>query len=230
MFESLSDKLEGALQNVKGQGRISDVNIAESMREIRRALLDADVNYQVARDFTDRVREQATGEDVLTSVTPGEQLTKIVHDELVELLGGEQAEVNMADQPPTVVLVAGLQGSGKTTFCAKLARHFKLEGHSPVLAAAYCPCRLSGLVPKDRRRGRSTMELNKFNRSTRDVNAANCVGTRVAISPLSSSKNARCGINGEIPPKARKFALCRFCGLWCIRVICGWGFFARLTR
>ncbi|PSQ89942.1 MAG: signal recognition particle protein [Bacteroidetes bacterium QS_8_64_10] len=136
MFESLSDKLEGALQNVKGQGRISDVNIAESMREIRRALLDADVNYQVARDFTDRVREQATGEDVLTSVTPGEQLTKIVHDELVELLGGEQAEVNMADQPPTVVLVAGLQGSGKTTFCAKLARHFKSEGHSPVLAAA----------------------------------------------------------------------------------------------
>lgn len=136
MFESLSEKLEGALQDLKGQGRISDVNIAESMREIRRALLDADVNYQVARDFTDRVKEQATGEDVLKSVTPGQQLTKIVHDELVDLLGGEQEDINMADHPPTVVLVAGLQGSGKTTFCAKLARYFKTQGRSPLIAAA----------------------------------------------------------------------------------------------
>ena len=136
MFESLSEKLEGALQDVKGQGRINDLNIAESMREIRRALLDADVNYQVARDFTKRVKEQASGEGVLTSVTPGQKLTKIVHDEIVELLGGEQKEVNMADTPPTVILVAGLQGSGKTTFCAKLARHFKSEGRSPMIAAA----------------------------------------------------------------------------------------------
>ncbi len=136
MFESLSEKLEGALQTVSGQGRINELNIAKSMREIRRALLDADVNYQVARDFTNRVKEQVSGQDVLTSVKPGELLVKIVYDELVDLLGGEQVDVNAADQPPTVILVAGLQGSGKTTFCAKLARHFHTRGRAPLLAAA----------------------------------------------------------------------------------------------
>ena len=136
MFESLSEKLEGALQSVTGQGRIDEVNVAETMREIRRALLNADVNYQVAKEFTENVKEAATGEDVLTSVTPGEQLTKIMHDELTRVLGGEQKDIEMADTPPTVVLVAGLQGSGKTTFSAKLARHFRKEGHAPLLAAS----------------------------------------------------------------------------------------------
>ena len=136
MFESLSQKLEGALQSVTGQGRIDEVNIAETMREIRRALLNADVNYRVAKEFTDNVKEKATNEDVLTSVTPGEQFTKIVHDELTRVLGGEHEEIEMAQTPPTVVLVAGLQGSGKTTFCAKLARHFRKEGHAPLLAAS----------------------------------------------------------------------------------------------
>ncbi len=136
MFESLSQKLEGALQSVTGQGRIDEVNVAETMREIRRALLNADVNYKVAKEFTDNVKEAATGEDVLTSVTPGEQLTKIMHDELTRVLGGEHEEIAMADTPPTVVLVAGLQGSGKTTFCAKLARHFRKEGRAPLLAAS----------------------------------------------------------------------------------------------
>lgn len=136
MFENLSEKLEKALQNVTGQGRINDLNIAETMREIRRALLNADVNYKVAKTFTQRVKEQATGEDVLTSVTPGQQLTKIVYDELTEILGGEFVDINMAEAPPTVILVAGLQGSGKTTFCAKLARHLRKKGHAPLLAAA----------------------------------------------------------------------------------------------
>ena len=136
MFENLSEKLESALQNVTGQGRINDLNVAETMREIRRALLNADVNYQVAKDFTNSVREKATGEDVLTSVTPGQQLTKIVYDELTEVLGGEFVDINKADTPPTVILVAGLQGSGKTTFCAKLARHLRKDGHAPLLAAA----------------------------------------------------------------------------------------------
>ena len=136
MFESLSEKLEGALQSVTGQGRIDEVNVAETMREIRRALLNADVNYQVAKEFTENVKEAATGEDVLTSVTPGEQLTKIMHDELTRVLGGEQKDIEMADTPPTVILVAGLQGSGKTTFSAKLARHFRKEGHAPLLAAS----------------------------------------------------------------------------------------------
>ena len=136
MFESLSEKLEGALKNVSGQGRINELNIAETMREIRRALLDADVNYQVARDFTDRVKERALGEKVLTSVSPGQQLVKLVYDELVQLLGNEQVDISRASNPPTVILVAGLQGSGKTTFCAKLARHLKTEGSAPMLAAA----------------------------------------------------------------------------------------------
>ncbi len=136
MFEGLSQKLEGALQSVTGQGRIDELNVAETMREIRRALLNADVNYQVAKEFTANVKEAATGEDVLTSVTPGEQLTKIMHDELTRVLGGEHEGIEMAETPPTVILVAGLQGSGKTTFCAKLARHFRKEGHAPLLAAS----------------------------------------------------------------------------------------------
>ena len=136
MLEGLSQKLEGALQSVTGQGRIDEVNVAETMREIRRALLNADVNYQVAKEFTANVKEAATGEDVLTSVTPGEQLTKIMHDELTRVLGGEHEGIEMAETPPTVILVAGLQGSGKTTFCAKLARHFRKEGHAPLLAAS----------------------------------------------------------------------------------------------
>ena len=136
MFEGLSQKLEGALQAGTGQGRSDEVNVAETMREIRRALLNADVNYQVAKEFTANVKEAATGEDVLTSVTPGEQLTKIMHDELTRVLGGEHEGIEMAETPPTVILVAGLQGSGKTTFCAKLARHFRKEGHAPLLAAS----------------------------------------------------------------------------------------------
>jgi signal recognition particle subunit SRP54 len=136
MFESLSEKLENALQNVTGQGTINELNIANTMREVRRALLNADVNYKVAKEFTDNVKEEASGEDVLTSVTPGQQLTKIMYDELTRVLGGEHVEVEMAETPPTVILIAGLQGSGKTTFSAKLARHFRKNGHAPLLAAA----------------------------------------------------------------------------------------------
>lgn len=136
MFESLTEKLEAALRSVTGQGRITELNIAETMREIRRALLEADVNYEVAREFTERVKEKALGTKVLASVSPGQQLVKIVYDELVQLLGAEQVDVKLSQQPPTIILVAGLQGSGKTTFCAKLAHYFKKKGHAPLLAAA----------------------------------------------------------------------------------------------
>jgi signal recognition particle subunit SRP54 len=136
MFDSLSDKLESALKNVSGQGRINELNIATTMREIRRALLDADVNYQVARETTDRIKDKAMGEEVLNSVSPGQQLVKLVYDELVVLLGGEHEGITFSQKPPTVILVAGLQGSGKTTFCGKLARHFKSKGRAPLLAAA----------------------------------------------------------------------------------------------
>ena len=136
MFDSLSDKLEGALRSLSGQGRITELNIAESMREIRRALLDADVNYQVARDFTERIKEKALGSDVLSSVSPGQQMVKIVYDELVHFLGETHEDISFSAQPPTVILIAGLQGSGKTTFSGKLANYFKGKGRSPMLAAA----------------------------------------------------------------------------------------------
>ncbi len=136
MFENLTDKLEGALKSISGQARINELNIAETMREIRRALLDADVNYQVAKEFTDNVKNKVLGSEVLTSVSPGQQLVKIVYDELVHFLGEEQVDVQMAPKPPTIILVAGLQGSGKTTFCGKLALFFKGKGLAPMLAAA----------------------------------------------------------------------------------------------
>lgn len=137
MFEDLQSKLDKAFQSLKGEARITDVNIAETVREIRRALLDADVNYEVARQFTAGVKEQVMGSDVLTSVNPGQQFTKIVHDKLVETFGGERVDIAKAQNPPTVILIAGLQGSGKTTFTGKLARHLKQEHkRNPLLAAA----------------------------------------------------------------------------------------------
>ena len=137
MFEDLSSKLDKAFQAIKGEARISDVNIAETVREIRRALLDADVNYDVARAFTNRVKDRAMGEDVLSAVNPGQQFTKVVYDELVTEFGQEREDINVAHTPPTVILIAGLQGSGKTTFTAKLARYLKKENNrNPILAAA----------------------------------------------------------------------------------------------
>lgn len=137
MFEDLSSKLDKAVQSLKGEAKISDVNIAETVREIRRALLDADVNYEVAKKLTADVRDRAMGEDVLTAVNPGQQFTKIVYDELVEVFGQEREDISVAHTPPTVILIAGLQGSGKTTFSAKLARYLKNENNrNPLLAAA----------------------------------------------------------------------------------------------
>jgi signal recognition particle subunit SRP54 len=135
MFETLSDRLEDALRKVKGQHRISEDNVSETLREVRRALLEADVNFQVTKDFIDRVKEQALGQDVLKSLTPGQQIVKILHDELVALMGSERAELGFAKTGPTIVMVAGLQGSGKTTFSAKLALHLKSQGRHPLLVA-----------------------------------------------------------------------------------------------
>jgi signal recognition particle subunit SRP54 len=136
MFTDLTDKLETAFKSITGQSSITDVNVAETVREIRKALLDADVSYQVARQLTDRIREKAMGESVLTSVKPGQQFIKIVYDELVAILGSDKVEIAKANTPPTIILVAGLQGSGKTTFVAKLAKKLKAEGRTPLLAAA----------------------------------------------------------------------------------------------
>ncbi|MEJ2503947.1 MAG: signal recognition particle receptor subunit alpha [Gemmatimonadota bacterium] len=135
MFDELSERLDGVLGRFKQRGLLTEPMIDEGLREIRRALLEADVNFQLARSFLDRVRERAVGEQVLKSVRPGEQVVKIVHDELVELLGHEREGLALAPTPPSVVLLVGLQGSGKTTTAAKLARRLKREGTKPLLAA-----------------------------------------------------------------------------------------------
>lgn len=136
MFESLQDRLEGAFKNLKGEGRITELNIASTVKEIRRALVDADVNYKIAKEFTDTIKDKASGEKVINAISPGQLMVKIVKDELVSLMGGEAAEFN-AKGAPAVILIAGLQGSGKTTFSGKLAHYLKKQKKlSPVLVAA----------------------------------------------------------------------------------------------
>ena len=135
MFDSLSTKLDRALKVLKGQGQISEVNVAETTKEIRRALLDADVNYKTAKSFSDAVKEKAIGQNVLSSVSPSQLFTKITHDELADLMGGAEAEVNLKGNP-AIILIAGLQGSGKTTFSGKLANYLKSKKHkNPMLVA-----------------------------------------------------------------------------------------------
>ncbi len=136
MFDDLSSKLQSTFKSLSGQSKITELNIAEAVREIRRALLDADVNYEVAKEFTRKVKDQALESKVLTSVSPGQQFTKIVFDELTYILGEKSEEIRFAAVPPTVILIAGLQGSGKTTFAGKLAKLLKSKGRNPVLAAA----------------------------------------------------------------------------------------------
>jgi signal recognition particle subunit SRP54 len=136
MFDDLSRKLEDVFRRLRGQGKISEENVSETLREVRRVLLDADVNYKVAKQFIEDVRARAIGQEVLNSITPGQQIVKIIHDELVKLLGVASAELQFSSLPPSVILVAGLQGSGKTTFSAKLALHLKGQGRHPLLVAA----------------------------------------------------------------------------------------------
>ncbi|RZK55450.1 MAG: signal recognition particle protein [Pedobacter sp.] len=134
MFENLQDKLDRAFKVLKGQGSISEINVAETMKEIRKALLDADVNYKTAKTFTDEVKEKALGQNVLTAVSPGQLLTKIMNDELAALMGGEVTELDLKNNP-TVILIAGLNGAGKTTFTGKLALHLKSKGKKPIMVA-----------------------------------------------------------------------------------------------
>jgi len=135
MFENLSEKLEKSFKLLKGQGRITEINIAETLKEVRRALLDADVNFRIAKQFTDTVRAKALGQEVLKSVNPSQMMIKIVHDELVALMGGDKSDINIKINP-AVILIAGLQGSGKTTFSGKLAKWVKTKrGKNPILVA-----------------------------------------------------------------------------------------------
>ena len=124
MFENLSDKLERAFKVLKGEGKISEINVAETLKEVRKALLDADVNFKVAKQFTDTVKEKALGQNVLTAVSPGQLMIKIAHDELTQLMGGQKEDINL-DSNPAIILMSGLQGSGKTTLSGKLANYLK---------------------------------------------------------------------------------------------------------
>ena len=136
MFQNLAEKLESAFKNLKGQGRVTELNIASTLKDIRRALVDADVNYKIAKEFTDKVKDKAIGEKVINAISPGQLMTKIVKDELAELMGGQESAFN-AKGNPAVILIAGLQGSGKTTFSGKLAHYLKTKkGLSPMLVAA----------------------------------------------------------------------------------------------
>jgi signal recognition particle subunit SRP54 len=135
MFESISEKFDRAFKLLKGQGRITEINVAETLKDVRKALLDADVNYKIAKTFTEQVKEKALGENVLTSVSPGQLMVKITHDQLAELMGGQMTELNLKGSP-AIILIAGLQGSGKTTFSAKLANYVKSKkGRNPLLVA-----------------------------------------------------------------------------------------------
>lgn len=136
MFDNLSERLESAFKQLKGEGRITDINVASTIKEIRRALVDADVNYKIAKDFTDKIKDKAMGEKVLSAVSPGQLMVKIVKDELADLMGGTEKELDLSGKP-TVILIAGLQGSGKTTFSGKLSNFLKSKkGLNPLLVAA----------------------------------------------------------------------------------------------
>lgn len=136
MFEDLTIKLEGIFKKLRGQGRLSESNIKDVLKEVRRALLEADVNYKVVKDFISQVEAKAIGEEVLRSITPGQQVIKIVYDELTDLLGKERTEMRFSPQPPTIFMLVGLQGSGKTTACGKLGRYYRKKGRFPLLVAA----------------------------------------------------------------------------------------------
>jgi signal recognition particle subunit SRP54 len=136
MLDSLTNRLTGIFDRLRGYGRLTEDNVIEALREVRIALLEADVNFKVVKGFVERVREKAIGQDVLRSLTPGQQVVKVVRDELVDLLGGSGHRLAMAPHPPTVIMLVGLQGSGKTTSAAKLARHFQRQGQHPILASA----------------------------------------------------------------------------------------------
>lgn len=135
MFEDLTHKFEGVLKKIRGQGKITEKNVDESLREVRRVLFDADVNYKVVNSFIQNVKAKSLGEQVLTSITPGQLIVKIINDELISLMGSDKADLLLSNDIPSIVMLVGLQGSGKTTFAAKLARHLKTKGRNPALAA-----------------------------------------------------------------------------------------------
>lgn len=164
-FEGLADKLGNAFKKLKNKGKLSEKDVKEAMREVRLALLEADVNYKVAKDFTNKVTERAVGQDVMQSLTPAQMVVKIVDEELTSLMGGEDARIEFASKPPTVIMMCGLQGSGKTTHTAKLAKMLKKQGRSPLLAACdvYRPAAIDQLKVVGEKAGVPVFEMGKAN-------------------------------------------------------------------
>lgn len=196
MFENLSEQLENSFRLLKGKGRITELNIAESIKDIRRALLNADVNYKVAKSFTDTVKQKAIGQNVLASVEPGQQIVKIVRDELAELMGSQAVGINLSGKP-SVILVAGLQGSGKTTFCGKLANRLKSkQGLQPMLVA--CDVYRPAAIEQLRVVGESVGVPVFANEGTKNV-------VELANAALSEAKNA--GYNVVIIDTAGRLAV-----------------------
>ncbi len=136
IFEGLAEKLQGTLKKLRGKGKLNEKDVDSALREVKMALLEADVNYRVVKDFIGKIKKRAVGKEVMESLTPGQQVVKIVNEELTELMGGSRDKINLADTPPTIIMLVGLQGAGKTTFAGKLARIYKQEGKQPLLVAA----------------------------------------------------------------------------------------------
>ena len=185
MFESLSGKLEKAFQVLKGHGKITEINVAETLKEVRRAILDADVNFKIAKEFTNRVKEKALGQEVLTSLQPGQLLVKIVQDELTQLMGSEQSELSL-DKKPSVILMSGLQGSGKTTFTGKLALYLKTKkAKKPLLVACdvYRPAAIDQLEVVG-----GQVEVPVYsNREEKDP-------VKIALAGISAAKEQNCDV------------------------------------
>ena len=164
-FEGLTEKLSGAFRRLKSKGKLTESDVKEAMREIRMALLEADVNYKVAKDFTNKVTERAIGEEVMQSLTPAQMVVKIVNEELISLMGGENVRLNTAPHPPTVIMLCGLQGAGKTTHAAKLALHLKKRGNHPMLVACdiYRPAAIKQLQVVGEQAGVPVFEMGQEN-------------------------------------------------------------------
>ena len=164
-FESLSEKLSAAFKKLKSKGKLNESDIKDAMREVKMALLEADVNYKVVKDFVKAVSERAVGQEVLESLTPAQQVIKIVNEELTDLMGKDNARINFPSKPPCVILMCGLQGSGKTTHSAKLAKYFKNQGHRPLLVACdiYRPAAIDQLKIVGEKAGAQVFEMGQTN-------------------------------------------------------------------
>src|SRR6185369_11939595 len=189
MFENLQEKLQRAFKNLRGQGTLTEENIQEALKEIRMALLEADVNFKVVKEFIDRVTVKAIGQEVLTALSPAQQVIKIVHDELVDVLGKDTAKLKFASQPPSVILMAGLQGSGKTTTSGKLAAWLKKGGHRPMLVSVdvYRPAAREQLKVVAK-----SIEARLYEGNLKDEAAGSALVERLAQEARREARNMAC--------------------------------------